>query len=148
MKMKARDIMTANPRTVTPDDTVTRAAEIMREADVGVVPVVEDTGSMRLAGLVTDRDIAVRIVAEGRDNKATVREIMSSGLATVRPDDDLNRVTELMKTEQVRRIPVCDGDRLVGIIAQADVAREGRDRKTGDVVEEISEPDRTGRGRR
>ena len=146
--MKARDIMTANPRTVTPDDTVTRAAEIMREADVGVVPVVEDTGSMRLAGLVTDRDIAVRIVAEGRDNKATVREIMSSGLATVRPDDDLNRVTELMKTEQVRRIPVCDGDRLVGIIAQADVAREGRDRKTGDVVEEISEPDRTGRGRR
>jgi CBS domain-containing protein len=148
MKMKARDIMTANPRTVTPDESVTRAAEIMREADVGVVPVVEDTGSMRLAGLITDRDIAVRIVAEGRDNKATVREIMSSGLATVRPDDDLDRVTELMKTEQVRRIPVCEGDRLVGIIAQADVAREGRDRKTGDVVEEISEPDRTGKNRR
>ncbi len=146
--MKARDIMTANPRTVTPDESVTRAAEIMREADVGVVPVVEDTGSMRLAGLITDRDIAVRIVAEGRDNKATVREIMSSGLATVRPDDDLDRVTELMKTEQVRRIPVCEGDRLVGIIAQADVAREGRDRKTGDVVEEISEPDRTGKNRR
>jgi CBS domain-containing protein len=148
MKMKARDIMTANPRTVTPDESVTRAAEIMREADVGVVPVVEDTGSMRLAGLITDRDIAVRIVAEGRDNKATVREIMSSGLATVRPDDDLDRVTELMKTEQVRRIPVCEGDRLVGIIAQADVAREGRDRKTGDVVEEISEPDRAGKNRR
>ena len=143
--MKARDIMTANPRTVTPDESVSRAAEIMREADVGVVPVVEDSGSMRLAGLVTDRDIALRIVAEGRDNTATVREIMSSGLATVRPDDDLDRVTELMKSEQVRRIPVCDGDRLVGIIAQADVAREGRDRKTGDVVEQISEPDRTGR---
>ena len=143
--MKARDIMTANPRTVTPDESVSRAAEIMREADVGVVPVVEDSGSMRLAGLITDRDIALRIVAEGRDNTATVREIMSSGLATVRPDDDLDRVTELMKSEQVRRIPVCDGDRLVGIIAQADVAREGRDRKTGDVVEQISEPDRTGR---
>jgi predicted transcriptional regulator len=67
---------------------------------------------------------------------------MSSGLATVRPDDDLDRVTELMKSEQVRRIPVVDGDRLVGIIAQADVAREGRDKKTGDVVEHISEPSR------
>ena len=146
--MKARDIMTANPRTVTPDDSVSRAAEIMREADVGVVPVVEDSGSMRLAGLITDRDIAVRIVAEGRDHRATVREIMSSGLATVRPDDDVDRVTELMKAEQVRRIPVCEGDRLVGIIAQADVAREGKDRKTGDVVEQISEPDRTGRSSR
>jgi CBS domain-containing protein len=106
--------------------------------------VVEDSGSMRLAGLVTDRDIAVRIVAEGRDGNVNVREIMSSGLKTVGPDDDVNRVTELMKSEQVRRIPVCDGDRLVGIIAQADVAREGgSDRKTGDVVEKISEP--TGR---
>ncbi len=136
--MKARDIMTANPRTVTPDDSISRAAEIMRDTDVGIVPVVEDSGTMRLAGVVTDRDIAVRIVAEGRDNRVNVREIMSSGLATVRPDDDVARVTELMKSEQVRRIPVCEGDRLVGIIAQADVAREGRDRKTGDVVEKIS----------
>jgi CBS domain-containing protein len=136
--MKARDIMTANPRTVTPDDSIARAAEIMRDTDVGIVPVIEDSGTMRLAGVVTDRDIAVRIVAEGRDSNVNVREIMSSGLATVRPDDDIDRVTQLMKTEQVRRIPVCEGDRLVGIIAQADVAREGRDRKTGDVVEKIS----------
>ena len=136
--MKARDIMTANPRTVTPDDSISRAAEIMRDTDVGIVPVVEDSGSMRLAGVVTDRDIAIRIVAEGRDSQVNVREIMSSGLATVRPDDDVERVTELMKSEQVRRIPVCEGDRLVGIIAQADVAREGRDKKTGDVVEKIS----------
>lgn len=140
--MKARDIMTSNPRVVTASDSISRAAEIMREADVGVVPVVEDSGSMRLAGIVTDRDIAVRIVAEGRDGNVNVREVMSSGLKTVRPDDDVNRVTELMKAEQVRRIPVCEGDRLVGIIAQADVAREGRDSKTGDVVEKISEPDR------
>lgn len=136
--MKARDIMTANPRTVTPDDSASRAAEIMRDTDVGIVPVVEDSGSMRLAGVVTDRDIAVRIVAEGRDAQVNVREIMSSGLATVGPDDDVERVTDLMKAEQVRRIPVCEGDRLVGIIAQADVAREGRDKKTGDVVEKIS----------
>jgi CBS domain-containing protein len=139
--MKARDIMTSNPRVVTASDSISMAAEIMRDTDVGIVPVVEDSGSMRLAGVVTDRDIAVRIVAEGRDGNVNVREIMSSGLATVRPDDDLNRVTELMKREQVRRVPVVEGDRLVGIIAQADVAREGKDRKTGEVVEKISEPE-------
>ena len=140
--MKARDIMTANPRCVTASDSASRAAEIMRDSDVGVVPVIEDSGSMRLAGVVTDRDLAVRVVAEGRNGETNVREIMSSGLATVRPDDDVDRVTELMKREQVRRIPVVEDDRLVGIIAQADVAREGRDRKTGDVVEKISEPDK------
>jgi CBS domain-containing protein len=136
--------MTANPQVVTASDSISRAAEIMRDADVGVVPVVDDAGSMRLAGVVTDRDIAVRVVAEGRDRSTHVRDVMSSGLATVGPDDDLDRVTEVMKTQQVRRVPVCEGERLVGIIAQADVAREGRDRKTGDVVEKISEP---GRGR-
>ena len=140
--MKARDVMTANPRVVTANDSISRAAEIMRDSDVGVVPVVEDSGSMRLAGVVTDRDIAVRVVAQGRDGNVNVREVMSSGLATVGPDDDLDRVTELMSREQVRRIPVCEDDRLVGIIAQADVARETSDRTTGDVVEKISEPGR------
>ena len=140
--MKARDIMTTNPRVVTASDSISRAAEIMRDTDVGIVPVVEDSGSMRLAGVVTDRDIAVRIVAEGRDGNVNVREVMSSGLTTVGPDDDLDRVTDLMKSEQVRRIPVCEGERLVGIIAQADVARETSDKKTGDVVERISEPGR------
>lgn len=140
---KARDIMTANPQVVTREDSVTRAAEIMRDSNVGVVPVVDDQGSMRLAGLVTDRDIAVRVVAEGRNSQdIRAREVMSSGVTTVRPDDDLDRVMDLMKREQVRRIPVCEGDRLVGIIAQADVATESSDRKTGDVVEKISEPDR------
>lgn len=141
---KARDIMTANPQVVTPEDSVTRAAEIMRDSDVGVVPVVEDQGTMRLAGVVTDRDIAVRVVAEGRNsNEIRTREVMSSGLATVQPDDDISRVMDLMKREQVRRIPVVEGERLVGIIAQADIATEiGNDRKTGDVVEKISEPGR------
>jgi CBS domain-containing protein len=140
--MKARDIMTSNPRVVIQTDSITRAAEIMREADVGVVPVVEDSGSMRLTGLITDRDIAIRVVAEGRDGNVNVLEVMSRVPKTVGPDDDVNRVTELMKSEQVRRIPVCEGDRLVGIIAQADVAREGSDRQTGDVVEKISAPER------
>lgn len=140
---KARDIMTANPQCVTPEDTVSRAAEIMRDADVGVVPVVEDQGSMRLAGLVTDRDIAVRVVAEGRGSDCQTRDVMSSGLATARPDDDIDQVMELMKREQVRRIPVVENDRLVGIIAQADVAMDqGSDKKTGELVEKISEPSR------
>ena len=141
---RARDIMTANPQCVTPEDTVVRAAEIMRDSDVGVVPVVEDQGTMRLAGVVTDRDITVRVVAEGRNSsEIRTREVMSSGLATVNPDDDVNRVMDLMKREQVRRIPVVEGDRLVGIIAQADIATDlGSDRKTGDVVEKISEPRR------
>ncbi len=140
---KARDIMTANPQVVTPNDSVTRVAEIMRDSDVGVVPVVDDQSSMRLAGLVTDRDIAVRVVAEGRGNDCTTREVMSSGIASVSPDDGVDRVMDLMKQEQVRRIPVVEGDRLVGIIAQADVAINlGNDRKTGDVVEKISEPER------
>jgi len=118
---KARDIMTANPQVVTPADSVSRAAEIMRDSDVGVVPVVEDQGSMRLAGVVTDRDIAIRVVAEGRNGETTTREVMSSGLATVGPDDDVSSVLDLMKAEQVRRIPVVDGDRLVGIISRSDL---------------------------
>ena len=140
---KARDIMTANPQVVTPADSVSKAAEIMRDADVGVVPVVEDQGSMRLAGVVTDRDIAIRVVAEGRNGETSTREVMSSGLATVGPDDDISSVLDLMKAEQVRRIPVVEGDRLVGIIAQADVATDlGNDKKTGEVVEKISERQR------
>ena len=141
-KISAKDIMTANPQVVTPADSVSKAAEIMRDADVGVVPVVEDQGSMRLAGVVTDRDIAIRVVAEGRNGDTTTREVMSSGLATVGPDDDVSSVLDLMKAEQVRRIPVVEGDRLVGIIAQADVATDGNDKKTGDVVQKISEPQR------
>lgn len=140
---KARDIMTANPQYVTTAESVTRAAEIMRDSDVGVVPVVDDQSTMRLAGLVTDRDIAIRVVAEGRNSDTRARDVMSSGIATVGPDEDISRVIDLMKAEQVRRIPVVEGDRLVGIIAQADVATDGgSDRKTGELVEKISEPDR------
>lgn len=141
---KAREIMTANPRCVTTDDPITRAAEIMRDSDVGVVPVVDDQSTMRLAGLVTDRDIAVRLVAEGRNSAdCCARDVMSSGIATVGPDEDVTRVMDLMKREQVRRIPVCEGDRLVGIIAQADVAIDiGNNSKTGELVEKISEPGR------
>jgi len=138
---KARDIMTSSPRSVTPSDNVLEAARIMRDTDVGIVPVVDDVNSMRLRGVITDRDIAVRCVAEGRSGDCQVSELMSSEIITARPDDDLGTIMDRMKAEQVRRIPVVDDNQsLVGIIAQADIALEASDRRTGDVVEKISEP--------
>jgi CBS domain-containing protein len=143
--MKARDIMTANPESVTASDSIQAAARIMRDSDVGIVPVVDDEGSRRLRGVITDRDIAVRCVAEGRDGTCRVSDLMSGDLVTARPDDDVSKVMDRMKTEQVRRIPVVDdSDRLVGIIAQADIALDGPgDKEIGDVVEKISEPGRS-----
>jgi len=93
----------------------------------------------RLVGIVTDRDIVVRVVAEGRDaNVTTVKEIASTDLVTVAPGDDLDVALNLLAQRQVRRLPVVEGERLVGIVAQADIARLGKDKKTGEVVEEIS----------
>lgn len=142
--MKARDIMTADPETVTSSDSIQTAARIMRDSDVGIVPVVDDEGSRRLRGVITDRDIAVRCIAEGRDGNCRVSDLMSGDLVTARPDDDVSKVMDRMKAEQVRRIPVVDdNDRLVGIIAQADLALDGpSDKAVGDVVEKISEPGR------
>ena len=140
--MKAREIMTSKLECVTPQDSVSEAARIMRDRDVGIVPVVDDRSTNRLAGVITDRDITVRCIAEGRDGSCTVSEVMSSDIITARPDDDVNRIMERMGADQVRRVPVVDDDnRIVGIIAQADIALEGpSDRKVGEVVERISEP--------
>jgi CBS domain-containing protein len=145
--MKARELMTTDLEVVSREESVRRAAEIMRDGNIGIVPIVDDRSSMRLSGLITDRDIAIRYVAEGGRDDATVADVMTSGrVSAVSPDDDVKQVMELMKRDQVRRVPVCEGDRIVGIIAQADIATEGgSDRKTGDVVEKISEPGRTRR---
>ncbi len=143
--MKARDVMTPNPDVVTPDEPVTRAAEVMRDRNVGIVPVVEDRSSMRLCGVITDRDIAVRHVAQGHPNSCRVKdEVSKERLSTVRPDTDVKDVMDVMKREQVRRVPVVEGDnRLVGIIAQADIAERGpSEKEVGKVVEKISEPGR------
>jgi len=143
--MKARELMTSNPDCVTESDTLQRAAAIMRDRDIGAVPVVSDESSRRLVGIVTDRDIAIRHVAEGHREGHTVSEVMSKGkLATVREDDSVDRVMELMKQNKVRRIPVVgENDEIVGMIAQADLALDTRDdRKVGKTVEEISEPGR------
>ena len=140
--MKARDIMTSTLECVTREDSVQEAARRMRDSDVGALPVVEDRQSMRLVGVITDRDIAIRHVAGDDSAKCSVGDHMSSDrMFTASPDDDVNQVMETMKAEQVRRVPVCEGDRLVGIIAQADIATSHpSDSDTGEVVEKISEP--------
>ena len=143
--MKARELMTSNPECVTESDSLQRAAAIMRDRDIGAVPVVSDESSRRLVGIVTDRDIAIRHVAEGHREGHTVRDVMSrERLATAREDDSADRVMELMKEHKVRRIPVVgNNDEIVGMIAQADLALDTRDdRKVGKTVEEISEPGR------
>jgi CBS domain-containing protein len=141
--MKVQDIMTKNPATVTPDTPLRDAARLMKDEDVGVIPVVESTGSKRLVGLVTDRDIAVRVVAEGRDaSQSRVQDAMSANLKTCKASDDVNDVMDVMAREQVRRIPIVDErGALVGIVSQADIVREAKsDKKSERTVEQISEP--------
>jgi CBS domain-containing protein len=141
--MKARDVMTSNPEVVTPQDTVTRAAQIMRDLGVGVIPVVDDRSSMRLQGIITDRDIAIRHVAQECPTTCTVGQHMTSQkIDAVGPDADIDDVVEVMERDQIRRVPVLEeGYRLVGIIAQGDLATRGVKEKTvGEVVERISEP--------
>jgi len=136
MGTRIKEVMTRDVRACEPNATVADAAKVMAQEDVGPVPIVEDG---RLVGIVTDRDIVVRVVAEGRDpNATTVREIASTELVTVSPDDALDDALNRLAERQVRRLPVVEGDRLVGIVAQADIARLGEDKKTGEVVEEIS----------
>jgi CBS domain-containing protein len=138
MGKSVRDLMTQNPRAVRPDDTVVDAARMMRDENVGSLPVVD---SDRLIGMVTDRDVSVRVVAEGRDpSEVSVQEIASRNPVTAEATSDLNEALQLMARHQVRRLPVTEEGRLVGIIAQADVAGEIGDKQTGRLVEAISEP--------
>ena len=140
---KCSDVMTAGPVCCEPGDAVTKAADMMREYDVGSLPVVESRSTERLVGIVTDRDLVTKVVADNRPvDKATVRDAMTPDPATCREDEDVERAVSLMAERQVRRMPVVDGaGRLRGIIAQADIAtRINRDQQTGELVEAISEP--------
>ena len=143
--MKARDIMTPQPEVVTASDSIQRAAEIMREFDVGFVPIVDDRTSMALQGVITDRDIAIRHVAAGHAQPCKVHDHMTGGpIETVDVNSDLKQVLAIMKRAQLRRIPVVEGNgRIVGVIAQADVAVKDTSRnaqEVADMVEKISEP--------
>jgi CBS domain-containing protein/uncharacterized membrane protein YuzA (DUF378 family) len=131
-----REAMTLEPRSVSPTTSVREAARTLQDEDVGSLPVVENG---RLLGILTDRDIALRVVAEGRDaTTVTAGEVASRKLATVEPTESLHEALRVMAHHQVRRLPVVEDGRLVGMLAQADVARRGTDAATGDVVEQIS----------
>ena len=131
-----QDLMTSNPCSIDVGKPVSYAAKMMRDEDVGIAPVVEGS---RLIGTLTDRDIVVRVVAEGRDPKeVTVREVASTNVVTIDPQQGLDDALRLMAQHQVRRLPVVEDGRLVGVIAQADVAEEAKPKKVGELVEEIS----------
>src|SRR2546423_14657586 len=129
--------MTSNPCSIDSDKPVAYAAKMMRDEDVGLAPIVE---GQRLVGTLTDRDIAIRVVAEGKDPQSTiVRDVATTRLVTIDPDQDLDEALRLMAQNQVRRLPVVEEDgRLAGVVAQADVARHASEKKTGQVVEQIS----------
>ena len=131
------DVMSANPCAIDASKPVAYAAKMMKQEDVGLAPIVEGD---RLVGALTDRDIVTRVVAEGRDPQSVpVREVASTDLVTIDPQQDLDEALRLMASNRVRRLPVVAEDgRLVGVLAQADVAREEKDKQTGQLVEEIS----------
>jgi CBS domain-containing protein len=133
-----RELMTQNPATLSTGSTIVDAARLMRDKDTGIAPV---TDGDRLVGVITDRDIAIEVVAQGMDPQSTkVDQIASQNLVTIDPQQDLDEALRLMAQHQVRRLPVVEEDgRLVGILAQADVARHADAERTGEVVEEISE---------
>jgi CBS domain-containing protein len=137
MAKNVEELMTSNPCSIDSDKSVAYAAKMMRDEDVGLAPIVD---GKRLVGTVTDRDITIRVVAEGKDPESTrVTEIASTELVTVDPQQDLDEALRLMAKHQVRRLPVVEDDgRLVGIVAQADVARSADDARTGELVEQIS----------
>ena len=140
--MNCRDLMTENPSCCVPGDSVATAAQIMKREDVGPVLVVSDHAQKRLVGIVTDRDLALKVVAEGRDPHSTrIDEVMSANPVTCNENSDASEAVRLMADHQVRRIPIVDSSqRLVGIIAQADVARYADEEQVGEMVEEISQP--------
>lgn len=141
--MKAREIMTRDPRTVTAGSRIQEAARLMREGDVGLIPVVDGSDSRKLVGVISDRDIAIRVVAEGRDvASATVGDAMSTEVRSCREDSSVDDVMEVMGNEQVRRVPIVDErGSLVGIVAQADIVMDApSDRKSERTIEKISRP--------
>lgn len=141
--MRIQDIMTKDPSCVTVDASVREAAQLMGRENIGIVPVVEGKSNKRLVGLVTDRDIAIRCVAEGKDGSCRVGDVMSATkLTTCSENDDVTQVMDAMRTEKVRRIPIVDErGSLVGIVSQADVVRKADDKHEAErTIQQISEP--------
>lgn len=140
MAQICRDIMTPSPVTCGPEETAMQVAQLMRARNVGSVPVVDAPSTMALVGIVTDRDLTIKVIAGGQDPETTLaREVMTANPITCAPDDDIRKAVETMARYQVRRLPVVDGGRLIGIIAQADIAtRLNAPADTAALVEQIS----------
>jgi CBS domain-containing protein len=139
---KCNEVMTKNPVCCLPNDTVSKVAQLMKSKDFGSVPIIENEQTKKLVGIVTDRDLALKIVAEGRDPKSTkAEEVMARKVVTCRAEDDLQKALDAMSGNKLRRIPVVDNNNgIVGIIAQADVAtRADQPEKTAAVVKGISQ---------
>ncbi|MGH3071091.1 MAG: CBS domain-containing protein [Gaiellaceae bacterium] len=129
--------MTSNPTAITPDTTAQEAAQLMKSGDIGALPIIEDG---RLTAVVTDRDLAIRAIAEGRGAETPVRDLASKDLVTIDPQQSLEEAARLMAEHQLRRLPVCEEDgKLVGMLAQADVAQHAKDALTGETVQRISQ---------
>jgi CBS domain-containing protein len=138
MAKSVRDAMTQDPRSIGASAAVVDAARLMREQDIGSLPITDDA---KLVGMITDRDITLRVVADAADAKMTpVGDVCSRDPICVAPDNDLEEALQLMARHQVRRLPVVENDRLVGIVAQADIALSENETKTGELVEAISAP--------
>jgi CBS domain-containing protein len=136
--MKVSEVMTSDVQTVTPDQSAREAASFMLRAEAGSIPVTEGD---KVIGMITDRDIAVRGVAEGRGPDTPVRELMSDDIICARQDDDVHEIAQRMSKEQVRRLPVLDeNDRLCGIVSLGDLARESRGEAAQEALEGVSQP--------
>ena len=139
MGMNVRDVMTARPRCAAPDMPLSQVAELMGTQDIGAIPILDGD---QLVGMITDRDIVVRAGAKEKDpREMPSRAISSSELVTVGPDQDLSDALHLMAQHQLRRLPVVDdGNRLVGVVSQADIALGAKGQSVGEMVAEISKP--------
>jgi CBS domain-containing protein len=138
MAKSIREAMTEDPRSIGASKSVVEAARLMRDEHIGSLPVTEEGG---LVGMITDRDITTRVVAEAAVPETTfVGDVCSRDLISVEPDNDLAEALQLMARHQVRRLPVVESRRLVGMVAQADIALKENETKTGELVEAISEP--------
>jgi len=146
--MNARELMTQNLECCTREDTARDVARMMRDCDCGAIPVVESRDDRKLVGIITDRDLAVRCLAEDRGADTPVGELMTDHVQCVQPNDGHERVEDVMGRNQVRRVPVCEDGRIVGMIAQADLTRHEQelgDHEVRETIERISEPARATR---
>lgn len=139
---KCHEVMTKDPVCCLPNDSALKAAELMKSGNIGSIPVIENEEGKKLIGIVTDRDLTLKIVAQGLDSKTRkIETLMSRNIVTCHPDDDLQKALDIMAEHQLRRLPVVDENgRIRGIIAQADIAtRSDQPNETAELVKEISQ---------